>query len=404
MKKALEIALGIMTSIGGFLDAGALATAAGAGALFGFQLLWVIVLGTICVIFLVEMSGRVAAISKHTLVDAIRERFGIKFFMIPFIAEIIVDFLVLTSEMGGVCIALQLLTGIAFQWWAFPVAFAVWLLMWKTNFSIIENSTALLGLITLCFVVAAWQLHPNWHTVAMGLVPTLPHDRLPQYLFMAVAILGALLSPYLFYFYSSGAIEDGWSKDDLFVNRVVSGLGMSFGSMVAIGVLIVSACVLHPQGIQVDSYKQAAPMLEPVFGHWGLILFAVSLGVACFGAALEVNLDTAYIIAQTFGWNWGENKRPKQAARFSTVYTVFVFLSAILVACGLDPLKLTLFSMILTAVILPVVVFPFLIVMNDEHYMGKHTNGLISNTVVIIIVGMALLMALAALPLEIVGG
>ena len=78
-KKLLEITLGIVTAIGGFPDVGAIATAAQAGAAFGFQLMWVIVLGTICVIFLVEMSGRLAAVSQHTLVDAMRERFGINF-------------------------------------------------------------------------------------------------------------------------------------------------------------------------------------------------------------------------------------------------------------------------------------------------------------------------------------
>lgn len=67
MNKILEIALGILTSIGGFLDVGAIATAAEAGTSFGFQLIWVILLGTICVIFLLEMSGRLAAVSKHTL-------------------------------------------------------------------------------------------------------------------------------------------------------------------------------------------------------------------------------------------------------------------------------------------------------------------------------------------------
>lgn len=54
MKKILEIALGIVTSIGGFLDVGAIATAAEAGSTYGFQLIWVIILGTICVIFLVH--------------------------------------------------------------------------------------------------------------------------------------------------------------------------------------------------------------------------------------------------------------------------------------------------------------------------------------------------------------
>ncbi|MEH2463694.1 hypothetical protein [Nostoc sp.] len=65
--------------------------------------------------------------------------------------------------------------------------------------------------------------------------------------------------------------------------------------------LIVAALVLGPKGIQVDSYEQATLMLTETFGYWGFVLFAASLGIACFGAALEVSLDTAYIVAQAFG-------------------------------------------------------------------------------------------------------
>jgi len=124
MSKLLEIALGLVTGIGGFLEAGSLATSAQAGAQFGFQLVWAIALGTICIAFLVEMAGRLAALSKHTLPDAMRERFGVRFFTIPLVAVVLVSFLVLASEIGGVSLALQLVTGIRFQWWAPVVAFA----------------------------------------------------------------------------------------------------------------------------------------------------------------------------------------------------------------------------------------------------------------------------------------
>ena len=79
MKKILQITLGIITSIGGFLEIGSVVTAAQAGAGFGYKLLWAILLGTICLVFLVEMSGRLAAVSKHTIVDATRARFGFPF-------------------------------------------------------------------------------------------------------------------------------------------------------------------------------------------------------------------------------------------------------------------------------------------------------------------------------------
>lgn len=140
MKKILEIALGIVTSIGGFLDVGAIATSAEAGAAFGFQLIWASLLGTLCVIFLVEMSGRLAAVSKHTLSDSIREHFGFRFHAILLLAEIAIDFLVLAAEIGGVCIALQLVSGISFQWWALPVAIAIWLLLWKGTFGLIDKA------------------------------------------------------------------------------------------------------------------------------------------------------------------------------------------------------------------------------------------------------------------------
>ena len=404
MNKLLEIALGIVTSIGGFLDVGAIATAAEAGSGFKFQLMWAIVLGTICVIFLVEMSGRLAAVSKHTLADAVRERFGFNFYIFPLVAEVIVDFLVLGAEIGGVCIALQLVTGISFQWWAMPVAFVIWLLLWKGTFGLIENVVSLLGLVTLGFVAATFKLRPELPAVAAGLLPTVPQQDTAHYLFIAVSILGAIISPYLFYFYSSGAVEDHWDESYLTVNRAVAGLGMGFGSIVSLCVLIVSAIVLYPRGIQVDSYEQAALMLTQPFGYWGFVLFAASLGITCLGAALEVNLDTAYITAQAFGWNWGENLHPREAARFSSVYTGFVFLAALLMVVGIDPLQLTLFSMALTAVILPITIVPFLVLMNDEAYVGEYRNGWISNSVVIFTIGLAFVLAIVALPLEVLGG
>ena len=404
MKKLLGIALGIITSIGGFLDVGAIATSAEAGAAFGYRLVWALALGTLCVIVLVEMSGRLAAVSKHTLVDAVREHFGVRFHALLLAAELAIDYLVLAAEIGGVCLALQLVTGVGFRWWALPVAFAIWLLLWRGTFGLIENGVTLLGLVTVVFVAAAVKLQPGWRGVAAGLLPTLPGQDRGHYLFIAVSILGALISPYLFYFYSSGAREEKWDEGHLGSNRAIAVLGMGFGSVISLGVLIVAARVLEPNGIQVDRYEQVALTLAQPFGRWGFFLFAASLGIACFGAALEVGLDVGYMTAQSFGWNWGESLRPRQDARFSLVYTVFVFLAALVMLAGVDPLQLTLFSMALTAVILPLTIVPFLVLMNDARYLGEHRNGPLGNAVVLFTIALAFLLALVAIPLELLAG
>jgi Mn2+/Fe2+ NRAMP family transporter len=404
VKKILQITLGIVTSVGGFLEIGSVLTATQAGAAFGYQLLWAILLGTVCLIFLVEMSGRLAAVSKHTIVDATRERFGFPFFFIVLVGMVLVAFLVLIAELGGIGLSLQLLTGIGFPWWAIPVSFLVWLLMWKGTFSFIENGASLLGLITISFVVAAIKLHPDWSSVGAGLLPSMPHNDKARYGFIAVSILGASISPYLMYFYSSGAIEDKWDESYIGVNRIIATLGMSFGGFLSMAVLIGAALSLHPRGIPVDTFEQAALPLTSAFPKWGIFLFAASMLVACFGAAVEISLAIAYFFCQGFGWNWSQNLEPSKNARFSLVYTIIILSSAIPLVFGIDPVKVTTISMALTAATLPVAIVPFLFLMNDPIYMGKHRNGWVSNSVVAIIILISFILAVISIPLEIIGG
>ena len=113
MKKSkwLSLALGIMTATGGFLDAGTIATSGEAGAKFGLGLIWAMVVATVAVIAVVEMVGRFTAVSQKTYADAIREKFGFKFYLFPLVSELIAEGLMLTAETGGMAIALSLFTG-----------------------------------------------------------------------------------------------------------------------------------------------------------------------------------------------------------------------------------------------------------------------------------------------------
>jgi NRAMP (natural resistance-associated macrophage protein)-like metal ion transporter len=404
MKKILQISLGIVTSVGGFLEIGSVTTAMQAGATFGYQLLWALLLGTVCLIFLVEMSGRLAAVSRHTIVEATRERFGFPFFFVVMVGISLVAFLVLVAELGGIGLSLQILTGIGFPWWAIPVSFAVWVVMWKGSFGLIENGASLLGLVTISFIVAAVRLHPDWGSTAHGMVPSFPADRKANYWFVAVSILGASISPYLMYFYSSGAIEDDWDESYIPINRLIAGLGMSFGGFLSMAVLIVAALVFHPRGIDVQKFEQASLLMTTSLPKWGFTLFALSMLFACFGAALEISLAIAYFFAQGFGWNWGEDLPPAKDSRFCFTYTVIIMLGAIPLLLGIDPIKVTIMSMALTSATLPLAIAPFLLLMNDPIYLGKHRNGWLSNSVVAIIVVISFVVAIIAIPLELIGG
>jgi Mn2+/Fe2+ NRAMP family transporter len=269
---------------------------------------------------------------------------------------------------------------------------------------LIENGVSLLGLVTLSFVVAAVRLHPNWGSAAHGLLPTFPSQQKAQHGFLAVSILGASISPYLMYFYSSGAIEDEWDETYIPINRLVATLGMSFGGLLSMAVLVTAALALKPKGIHVENFEQAALLMTTAFPKWGLLLFAAAMLVACFGAALEISLAIAYLFAQGFGWSWSQDLVPSRNARFCLTYTIIILLATVPLLFGIDPIKVTVTSMALTSATLPLAIFPFLFLMNDPIYLGKHSNGWVSNSVVAIIILISFTLALISIPLEIIGG
>ena len=188
-------------------------------------------------------------------------------------------------------------------------------------------------------------------------------------------------------------MEDGWDESYIGVNRIVASVGMCFGGVVAMAVLVGSAMVLLPRGIQVERYEGMIPVLTAPLGRFGFALFAASLGIACLGATLEASLSTAYELAQGFGWRWGESLSPGEAPRFALAYTVVVAAATVPTLFGVDPLKLTIFSIALTALALPPVIVPFVILMNDRRYLGDHRNGPVSNAVVLGIIALAFVLA-----------
>jgi len=404
MKKLPTLVLGIVTSIGGFVEAGSISTAAQAGSEFGFALLWAIGLAALIVAMLSEMAGRVACVSRRSMAAAVRERFGVPFQLVPLVGELLIDVVLLTAEIGGAAIALKMLSGIAFPWWIVPVAALAWLVLWLGSFSFIEDGVGLLGTITLSFVAAAWWLQPDAGEVARGFVPRLPDGEVTRYAFLAIGIVGATVSPYLLNFYSSGTIEEGLGEQDLWINRTTAYLGMMMGSVVSMGVLVTAAVVLRPAHVMVDSYENAALMFEPVFGTWGTALFALSLGVGCFGAAVEIALNAAYALAQSLGWSWGANLPRRQAARFTAAFSLMLLVAAAVGLTGIDPLQLTEIALALTVLFMPAVVLPFLVLMNNSAYLKTHRSGPIGNVILAALTIAGALMALVVIPLEIAGG
>src|SRR3982751_1643675 len=115
MKKFLEIGLGIVAALGGFVDIGDLVFATQSGAKYGLRLLWALALGTLLIMIYAEMSGRVATVAKRPVFTIIRQRFPKKLALTTLAASTMVNILTLAAEIGGVALILQLLSGLPYR-------------------------------------------------------------------------------------------------------------------------------------------------------------------------------------------------------------------------------------------------------------------------------------------------
>ncbi|MFL6859907.1 MAG: divalent metal cation transporter, partial [Sphingomicrobium sp.] len=234
----LELFLGILTAVGGFVDVSELVFVSQAGSRFGFALIWVIAIATLGIIVFGEMSGRVSAMSRQPLFNVIRHRLGFSLGLVALAGALLSTLITCAAEIGGVALVLQLLSGWDFALLAAVATVAFIVSIYLLPFKWIERTYGLLGLFMVVFGAAFLAVDPPWSEIAGGLKPQVPAGAstrdLLAYAYFAVALISAIMFPYELYFYSSGAIEDGWSKSDLGTNRVTSILGFGLGSTIAI--------------------------------------------------------------------------------------------------------------------------------------------------------------------------
>lgn len=406
MKKLFAVALGVLTAIGGFLDIGDMVTNAVVGSRFGLALAWVVPVGVVGICLYAQMAGRVAAVSGHATFEIIRERLGPRVAAANLGASFFINLMTVTAEIGGVALALQLATDVGPLLWIPVAAAAVWMVIWRVKFTVMENITGMLGLGLIVFAVCVFLLQPNWADLSdQALTPAIPEtESAAKYWYFAIALFGAAMTPYEVFFFSSGAIEERWTVRDLGKSRINVLVGFPLGGLLSIAIAACAAIVLMPAQITVTSLSQITMPVVEAGGKLALAFVIVGIVAATFGAALETTLSSGYTLAQYFGWAWGKFRRPAEAARFHTVMLVALCVCSAVLFTGIDPILVTEYSVVFSAIALPLTYLPILIVANDPGYMGEHVNGRLTNALASVYLVIILAASLAAIPLMIVTG
>jgi Mn2+/Fe2+ NRAMP family transporter len=287
--------------------------------------------------------------------------------------------------------------------WVPVVAAALWIVLWRVRFAVLENVFGLVGLALVVFAVALVKLDPDWLGL-WGQITTpspQPNETWTAYAYYAVALFGAAMTPYEVFFFSSGGVEEHWGEDDVGTMRLNVFLGFPLGGILSLSIAAVTAVVFLPVGVQVESLGQVPLPVAVALGKIGVAVALLGFFAATFGAACETGLSVGYSTAQFFGWRWGKFVAPRQAARFHVVVLLSTLIAVAVLLTTVDPVQVTEYSVVFSALALPLTYLPILVIANDPDYMGERVNGPFANVLGSVFLVVIAVVAAAAIPLMI---
>lgn len=373
MRWLLILGPGLITASAGN-DAGGIATYSAAGAQFGYDLIWVMLVITVSLAVVQEMCARLGAATGRGLLDLIRERFGISWALLAMTTLFIANAGVVISEFMGIGAAADLF-GLP-KLLVVPLAAAgLWYLVIFGSYAWVEKIFLSMALVFFAYPVAAILARPDWGEVARGaFIPSLHPDQ--AYLFLLVGLLGTTISPFMLFFQQSSTVERGVARRHYGPERLDAHTGAIFSNLIAITMIIATAATLHRAGqTNIETAADAAQALEPIAGPAAATLFGIGLMGASLLAGAVLPLTTAYAVSEVFGMPKGVNLDFRRAPIFFGLFTGMIVLGvAVSLIPELPVIEWLVGVQVLNGILLPILLVFILRLINEERLMGELKN------------------------------
>lgn len=364
-------------------DAGGIATYSVAGANFGTSLLWVLFLTTFALAVTQEIGARMGLVTGKGLASLIREKFGLRWTAFTMGVLLVANLGTIAAEFAGVAAAFEIFH--ISKLISVPLtAVLVLLMITKGNFKKLESVFLFASAFYIVYIISAFLAHPNWSEGIKSLVtPTFKLDK--AYLLTLVAVVGTTITPWGQFFIQDYIVDKKLTKDNLTIERGDVFFGSFLTNFISFFIIMACAATIFASGKSITDAKDAAIALQPLAGKFSSFLFAFGLlNASIFGAAL-VPAATAYVVTEAFGFESGLNFSFREAPEFYGLFTFLVFIGVLLVILPFVPLLTILFvtQAINAILLLPILVFLFLL-SNDKKLLNGYKNNGIINLIVII--------------------
>jgi len=388
-------------------DAGGITTYTVTGSLYGYDLIWFLILLGPIAYFVQEMTVRLGAVTKRGHAEAIFDAFGSFWGWFSLGDLALTDWLTLITEFIGMTAALSIF-GIPPLITVILVCIFMMALVLNGKYWTWEKIVLVFCVLNLIYIPAAILVHPNWNEVLGGLIPNLPASHgLGALVFLLMANIGTTIAPWMLFFQQSSVVDKGMKPKDIPFGKMDTALGAVLTILVAVFCVVVTGTLLF--GVPIESAAQAASALQEK-NYWVGTMVAIGLFDAGLLGAICISLASSWAIGEVFGWAHSLNSSRREARGFYIFYFIMLVSAGamVLVSSQQVLVTVTLFVQVIAVTLLPAALVFLLLLLNNGELMGKYKNNRTQNiigfSIVIAIIGLSTLYAITALFPNLLGG
>lgn len=377
---------------------GNLTTAVQAGSGYQYTLIWVIVVSTILMIFLTDMSVRLGIKSPVSLIASIKDHLGKPVGVLAGIGVFLITLMFSVGNAVGSGLGLSMLFGGAPIMWTVICTIGVAsLLLFRNVYRVIEKVLiVIVAAMAVAFILSAFIANPDWVQAASGLIPTVPDGSW----LLIVALVGTNFSVNAAFYTSYGTKERGRTEEqyrDVTIVDTIPGI-VAPGIMTSL-VIVVAAAVLGATGEAADTIVALAGIFEPLAGPVGSTLFALGFFGAAFSSMIANATAGGTMLSDGLGRGASSGSRTAKVVSG----TILAFGVAVALIFQQAPVQLIVIAQALTVLVAPVLAVLIIVMANRRSLMGEMRNRWWQN--VLGIVGLVSVVALSVrLVISLLGG
>ena len=381
-----------------YMDPGNFATNIQAGAKYGYQLLWVVLVANLIAMLFQALSAKLGIVTGRNLAEMCREHFPPAVVWAMWLGSEVAAMATDLAEFLGGAIGLSLLFQMPLLAGMIITAIVTYgiLMFERFGFRPIELVIgSMVSLIALCYLIELFIAPVDWISAAVHtVVPKIPDA---EALLLSVGIIGATVMPHAVYLHS-GLTQARMPVRNVnerrkvlrFSNQEVI-IALAIAGLVNIAMVMMASGAFHAGHPDVAEIETAYHTLTPLLGIGAAGVFLLSL-IASGVSASTVGTMAGQMIMQGFiGF-----RIPIWVRRLVTMVPAFV-----VVALGANATKALVISQVVLSITLPLPMISLLIFTRRTDVMGSfansrltHSAALVATVIVLLLNGFLILQTL----------